>query len=229
MEFMIVCAIAAICCEKKEIKMDDVRRGEIAFLCFKDLVRQQGFCMDSMFRAHVEQTAKQIGVPFEEGMEFARMIVRDLSEEWMTSTDESEPIAHRLMPFPSFAELEAEFGKGNVAEIFDGRPFVNIPECAHVNAVNGSVDFLVAGMPAGPLMSRNWPENCRPATHFDLYAYKKSGAADKGTTPIAAIGSQAMHELEPHYPLLLCHSGLYGLGHSSHAREPGMHYLFVRA
>ena len=51
------------------------------------------------------------------------------------------PVAYAA--FPSFAELEKEFGKGNVSDLFDGRAFQKHASCMDIDETPGDRIFLV--------------------------------------------------------------------------------------
>ncbi len=61
--------------------MDNVRKGQIAFLYLKNKLREEGVRLSPNLRRQVGNTAKAIGIPFEEAMEFAKIMVGELVEE----------------------------------------------------------------------------------------------------------------------------------------------------
>jgi hypothetical protein len=61
--------------------MDDIRKGQIALLYLKNKLREEGVRLNPNLRRQVGNTAKVIGIPFEEAMEFAETMVRELVEE----------------------------------------------------------------------------------------------------------------------------------------------------
>ena len=60
--------------------MDDVRKGQIAFLFLRRQIREKGIRLTPSFRREVGNEAKAIGVSFEEAMEFAEGLVREVIE-----------------------------------------------------------------------------------------------------------------------------------------------------
>ncbi len=61
--------------------MDDIRKGQIALAYLKNKLREEGIRLTPNFRRQIGNTAKSIGIPIEEAVEFAEGMVRDLVEE----------------------------------------------------------------------------------------------------------------------------------------------------
>ena len=61
--------------------MDEIRKGQIAFLYLKHKIREEGVRLTPNLRRQAGNTAKAIGISTEEAMEFAENIVRELVEE----------------------------------------------------------------------------------------------------------------------------------------------------
>ena len=61
--------------------MDEIRKGQIALLYLKNKLRREGFRLSSNLRRQIGNTAKDIGIPFEEAREFAEIMVRELVDE----------------------------------------------------------------------------------------------------------------------------------------------------
>ena len=61
--------------------MEDIRKGQIAFLFLKQQLRERGVRITPNFRSEIGNISKAIGVSAKEAMEFAEIIVRELVEE----------------------------------------------------------------------------------------------------------------------------------------------------
>jgi hypothetical protein len=61
--------------------MEDIRKGQIAFLFLKQQLRERGVRITPNFRREIGNISKAIGVSAKEAMEFAEIIVRELVEE----------------------------------------------------------------------------------------------------------------------------------------------------
>ena len=61
--------------------MDNIRKGQIAFLFLKHQLREKGVRLTPNFRREVGNDAKAIGISIEEATEFVELIVRELVEE----------------------------------------------------------------------------------------------------------------------------------------------------
>jgi len=96
-------------------------------------------------------------------------------------------------PLASFADLEKEFGKGNVSEIFDGRSF---QKCAEIDETPGDRVFLVKHFNRETKSEANIAEmdklGYRPATHLEAYAFAKANPELQRQFWIVALGSFAV-------------------------------------
>jgi len=61
--------------------MNDVRKGQIAFLYLKEVVREKRIQLSPKIRREAGNTAKKLGISTDEAMEFAEIIVRELVDE----------------------------------------------------------------------------------------------------------------------------------------------------
>jgi hypothetical protein len=60
--------------------MDNARKGEIALLVLNARIRKEGIRLGPNFRRDIGNAAKEIGISFEEAMEFAEEFVREAVE-----------------------------------------------------------------------------------------------------------------------------------------------------
>jgi len=67
--------------------MDNIRKGQIAFLFLKHQLREKGVRLTPNFRREVGNDAKAIGISIEEATEFVELIVRELVEEAFAKSD----------------------------------------------------------------------------------------------------------------------------------------------
>lgn len=61
--------------------MDDVRKGQIAYLFVKKHLREKGVKLAPAFNREIGNAAKEIGISAEEFREFAETIIREMVEE----------------------------------------------------------------------------------------------------------------------------------------------------
>lgn len=98
-------------------------------------------------------------------------------------------------PLPSKAQLEAEFGKGNVSDIFDGRPFEKLASCLNMDETPEVKDFLVKCFGRETQSEDNIAEmdalGYRPATHIEAYEFQKVYPELQHQFWIVALGSFA--------------------------------------
>jgi len=99
-------------------------------------------------------------------------------------------------PLPSFSELEHEFGKGNVSDIFDGRLFQKHASCCNIDETSGDKIFLVKYFGRETESENNIAEmdkrGYRPATHIEAHAFQKVKPKLQRQFRIVALGSFAM-------------------------------------
>ena len=67
--------------------MDDIRKGQIAFLFLKHQLREKGVRLTPNFKREIGNEAKAIGISIEEATEFVESVVRELVEETFAKTD----------------------------------------------------------------------------------------------------------------------------------------------
>ena len=61
--------------------MTNERKGQVAILYLKHKLRKEGIRLTPDIRRQVGDTAKATGIPFEEGMEFAEWLVREMVDD----------------------------------------------------------------------------------------------------------------------------------------------------
>jgi len=61
--------------------MDDIRKGQVAFLFLKHQLREKGVRLTPNFKREIGNDAKAIGISIKEATEFVEPIVRELVEE----------------------------------------------------------------------------------------------------------------------------------------------------
>ncbi len=61
--------------------LTEERKGEIAFKVLKVLLHKKGVTLNNNTRRVVGNTAKDLGIPYAEALEFAEGVVRELVEE----------------------------------------------------------------------------------------------------------------------------------------------------
>ena len=68
--------------------MDDIRKGQIAFLFLKHQMSEKGVRLTPNFKREIGNEAKAVGISIEEATEFVESVVRELVEEtFATKTD----------------------------------------------------------------------------------------------------------------------------------------------
>lgn len=113
------------------------------------------------------------------------------------------PIVDKM---PSFAELEKEFGEGNVSSIFDDRLFKYHPSCKDIEhreteeMILKQFDRNISSEDAIAEMEK---EGYRPATHLELYAFAKANPELQRQFWIIALGSSALRGDYP-FVAMLC-------------------------
>lgn len=99
-------------------------------------------------------------------------------------------------PLPSFAKLEQEFDKGNVSDLFDGRPFEKHASCVNADETPGNKIFLVKHfnreIKSEEAIAEMDKQGYRPATHLEMYAFQKANPALQSRFWIIALGSFAV-------------------------------------
>lgn len=98
---------------------------------------------------------------------------------------------------PSFADLEKEFGKRNVSDIFDGRPFDLHPSCSDIDETPGERVFFVKHfgreIESEGVINEMKYEGYRPATHAEAIVFAKAHPDLQREYPIVALGSFALY------------------------------------
>lgn len=61
--------------------LSDKRKGEIALLVLKGILRQKGICLSSDMKEDALKEAKKMGIPASEAEQFFEDLVRELVEE----------------------------------------------------------------------------------------------------------------------------------------------------
>ena len=152
---------------------------------------------------------------------------------------ENEYLVHvTYAPLPSFAELETEFGKGNVSDIFDGRPFKKHDSCVGMDETPGNRIFWVAEVPADirndsekiiawgdKQRNKKAPNGYRPATEKELYEFQKV----RFIAWLVSLGSSALSGGDRCVALLLSDSDgrIFG-GWLDGGWDSDLRFLFVR-
>ena len=118
-------------------------------------------------------------------------------------------------PLPSFAELEKEFRKGNVSDVFDGRAWETHSSCVGMDRTRGEKVFYVHDV------GRDWereeqiawglaqctaaaPNGYRPATREETYEFAK---AHPELVDFVGLGSFAMYDGRPCVARVWGHGG----------------------
>ena len=65
----------------EEVRMDQVRKGEIALAVLKNQLRKKGLTIGPNFIRELGNAAKSVGVPKEEIIELAEELTRELVDE----------------------------------------------------------------------------------------------------------------------------------------------------
>ncbi|MFA5936248.1 MAG: hypothetical protein WC787_05365 [Patescibacteria group bacterium] len=157
-------------------------------------------------------------------MQHLRRIVKEPTLQWQIADlvvsvgsagerphDEKEylvPVDYTALP--SFTELEKEFGKGNVSNLFDGRSFQKHASCANLEESHSDKIFLVKHFNREVELEDAIAEmdklGYRPATHIEGYAFQKANPELQRQFWIVAPGSFAPLGGGP------CVAVLHGLG-----------------
>ncbi|MFH1990338.1 MAG: hypothetical protein ABIJ19_00570 [Patescibacteria group bacterium] len=61
--------------------MDEIRKGQIALLLFKQRMREQGIRFKPNMRREVANEAKNIGITVDEAMEFLEIVIGEMFDE----------------------------------------------------------------------------------------------------------------------------------------------------
>lgn len=122
---------------------------------------------------------------------------------YRSSGGQQLPPDHYLVPvtyaaLPSFADLEREYGKDNVSDLFDGRPFQKHASCEGMDETPGDRVFLVKHFGRNTTSEANIAEmdklGYRPATHLEAYAFAKAQPELQRQFWIVALGSFVLGE-----------------------------------
>lgn len=138
-------------------------------------------------------------------------------------------------PFPSFADLEKEFGAGNISNIFD-KPFLMHVLCEGLDQTPGNrvMRLVWFGRRTGSMSNivEMDKQGYRPATHLEAYAFWRAHPVLCRPFRIAALGSFAYGKRHRHrYVVVLrgdsdtCVLGPHGFSDDWDAET---RFLFVR-
>jgi|GEM_PF-2780222 len=72
--------------------MEESRKGQIAILVVKSILREKGIRLSSNYRRELGNEAKNIGISFEEFLEFAEPLIRELVDETFAKPKKSAPL-----------------------------------------------------------------------------------------------------------------------------------------
>jgi hypothetical protein len=100
-----------------------------------------------------------------------------------------------IKEMPSFAELEKEFGKGNVSNIFDGRTWEFHPSSQNFTPTETQEMVLKhfdREITSGEAIAEMNKEGYLPATHFEAYEFAKANLELQRQFWIVALGSSTM-------------------------------------
>jgi hypothetical protein len=156
------------------------------------------------------ELTREKSVPFEaiyrlvtpQGRKTLKKMVDLAHEDWLKGQSviclvENEyfvPVSYA--PFPSFSELEQEFGNGNVSIIFDGRPFNKHASCVNIAETPGYEIFLVKHfnreIKSEDAIVEMDKFGYRPATHIEAYEFQKKNPDLQSQFLLIALGSFAM-------------------------------------
>ena len=107
------------------------------------------------------------------------------------------PVAYSALP--SFAELEQEFGKGNVSDLFDGHHFEKHASCVNEDETPGDKIFLVKHfnqeIKSEAAIAEMDKRGYRPATHIEAYAFQRKNPELQCEFWIIALGSFAVRDV----------------------------------
>ena len=70
--------------------MDESRRGQIAIMVVKSILREKGVQLTPNFRREIGNRAKEIGISTDELLEFVEPLVRELVDETFTKKGKDE-------------------------------------------------------------------------------------------------------------------------------------------
>lgn len=123
------------------------------------------------------------------------------------------PVTYRL---PSKADLDKEYGEGNVSVLYDGRPFQKHTLCEGMDETPGDKVFLVKHFGRETESEENIAEmdklGYRPATHLEAYAFAKAQPELQRQFWIVALGSFAVCGGNQYVAVLYGDSGRRYLG-----------------
>ena len=109
---------------------------------------------------------------------------------------DGEYLVHVDYTIPSYADLEKEFGVGNVSRIFDGRPFQKHASCVNMDETPGDKVFFLKDFGRETESEANIAEmdmlGYRPATRLEMFAFQKANPELQRQFWIVALGSSAM-------------------------------------
>ena len=137
-------------------------------------------------------------------------------------------------PLSSYAELEQEFGKGNVSYIFDGRPFTKHASCSNILETPGNKIFFVKHfgreINSDTAIAEMDRLSYRPATHIEAYAFQKVHPYLQREFWIVVLGSFALDDNIQYVVVLGINSGsrFFGRGWFGNGWNAGNRFLFVR-
>ena len=141
------------------------------------------------------------------------------------------PVTYTL---PSKADLEKEYGKGNVSDLFDGRPFQKHASCEGMDETPGDKVFLVKHFGRETESEANIAEmdklGYRPATHLEAYAFAKAQPELQRQFWIVALGSFAVLVDDRYVAMLRSVSSgrIFGLSWFVSRWNSDYRFLFVR-
>ncbi len=130
-----------------------------------------------------------------------------LSDMERPLTDGEYRISVTCIALPPFVELEKEFGKRNVSNLFDSNCDWQIhSSCVEVGRVPGERIMLVKCFKRNTTSEANITEmyklGYRPATHFEAYAFAKANPELCRRFWIVALGSSALRGGECYVAML---------------------------
>lgn len=150
----------------------------------------------------------------------------------LTENEYLVPVAYSALP--SFAQLEKEFGEGNVSNLFDGRPFEKHASCAGIPEAPGNKVFLVKHfnreIKSEAAIAEMDKLGYRPATHLEAYAFQQVNPELQRQFWIIALGSFALHDGDRCVTMLNggSHERIFGSRWFDNVWYSGIRFLFVR-